>query len=197
MTSSGIFYKKSIKTRSPFLPTKCRLFPRATGHKATEKRRITSSDQTSLSSPPSQAAAQQGDDRIFSALLAIQGSLSNMDNRIQALESQRSASAHRVMFDGQTSSSTSDCAFTLDPATNLPRRTLGSALPAASTGAPFFPPAAAISPQLRAHILSERFNSRHLRFGARTGLMHGFLAGLSYLPTFSFTCQNLSKTHRP
>lgn len=23
------------------------------------------------------------------------------------------------------------------------------------------------------------------------GFMHGFLAGLSYLPTFSFTCQNL------
>lgn len=132
--------------------------PRATGRKATEKRRNTSTDQTNLtpkkakSSHPSQAPAEQGDDRIFSALLAIQGSLSNMDNRIQALESLRSASAHRAIFDGQTSSSTPDCAFTPDPAANLPRRTLGSALPVASTGAPFFPPAAAIYPHRRAQI---------------------------------------------
>ncbi|KAK9969954.1 hypothetical protein ABG768_028095, partial [Culter alburnus] len=73
-------------------------------------------------------------------------------NRIQALESQHLASAPRVMFDGQTSSSTSNCALIPDLA--LPRRSLGSALLAVSFGVPFFPPAAAISPQLRVQILS-------------------------------------------
>ncbi|ROL01530.1 hypothetical protein DPX16_2099 [Anabarilius grahami] len=43
-------------------------------------------------SNPSQAPAQQGDDRVLTALLSIQGTLSDMDNRIQALESQRLAS---------------------------------------------------------------------------------------------------------
>lgn len=130
--------------------------PRSTGRKATEKRKNTSNDQASPTSKkgktsnPPQASAQQGDDRVLTALLSIQGSLSDMDNRIQALESQRSASAPRATFDAQTSSSSSNCAFFPD----LPRRSLGSALPAASTGVPFFPPAAAISPQLRAQILS-------------------------------------------
>ncbi|ROJ30515.1 hypothetical protein DPX16_2368 [Anabarilius grahami] len=132
--------------------------PRSTGRKATEKRKNISNDQASPTSKkvktsnPPQASAQHGDDRVLTALLSIQGSLSDMDNRIQALESQRSASAPRAMFDGQTSSSTSNCALFPDLA--LPRRSLGSALPAASTGVPFFPPAAAISPQLRAQILS-------------------------------------------
>ncbi|ROI84236.1 hypothetical protein DPX16_20008 [Anabarilius grahami] len=126
--------------------------PGSTGLKATEKRKNISNNQASPTSKkvktsnPPQASAQQGDDRVLTALLSIQGSLSDMDNRIQTLESQRSASAPRAMFDGQTSSSTSNCALIPDLA--LPRRSLGSALPAASTGVPFFPPAAAISPQL-------------------------------------------------
>ncbi|ROL48632.1 hypothetical protein DPX16_7568 [Anabarilius grahami] len=133
-------------------------FPQSTGRKATEKIKNISTDQAFptpkkiKSSHPSQVPAQQGDDRVLTVLLSIQGTLFDMDNRIQELESQRLSSAPRVMFDGQTSSSTSNCALTPDLA--LPRRSFGSALPAASTGVPFFPPAAAISPQLRDQILS-------------------------------------------
>lgn len=100
----------------------------------------------------SQVPAQQGDDRVLSALLSIQGTLSDKNNRIQALESQCLSSAPRAMFDGQTSSSTSNHALTPDLA--LPRRSLGSALSDAYTRVPSFPPAAAISPQLHTQILS-------------------------------------------
>ncbi|ROL45242.1 hypothetical protein DPX16_17853 [Anabarilius grahami] len=151
--------------------------PRSTGRKATEKRKNISNDQASPTSKkvktsnPPQASAQQGDDRVLTALLSIQGSLSDMDNRIQVLESERSASAPRAMFDGQTSSSTSNCALIPDLA--LPRRSLGSALPAASTGVPFFPPAAAISPQLRAQILSAlRFSDNSMKITFTLFLAH-------------------------
>ncbi|XDV11744.1 hypothetical protein PO909_000592 [Leuciscus waleckii] len=44
--------------------------------------------------------------------------------------------------------------FIMGPADLLPRRSLATALPASTTGAPFFPPAAAISSQLHAQILA-------------------------------------------
>ncbi len=154
MITSWPFYKKSIKISSQTPP------PELLAAKPRKKRKNISSDLTSPTpkkpkpSHPSQAPAQQGEDRILSALLSIQGTLSDLDNRILALELQRLPSAPRVTFDRQTSSSTSECGSTSDLDANVPRRSPGSALPAPSSRVPFFPPAAAVSPQLRAQILS-------------------------------------------
>ncbi|KAK2903576.1 hypothetical protein Q8A67_008289 [Cirrhinus molitorella] len=93
-------------------------------------------------------------DPVLSALSSIQSSLSDMNARIQALES------------GSAPKSTNPASATvrlplaselqdhddITPAT-VPRRTMGSAVPV-STGSPFFPPAAAVSQQLRSQIIA-------------------------------------------
>lgn len=66
--------------------------PRSTGRKATEKRKNISTDQAGPTPKKAKTASAslapvQGEDKILSALLSIQGTLSAMDNRIQALES--------------------------------------------------------------------------------------------------------------
>lgn len=93
--------------------------PRSTGHKATEKRKNISTDQADPTPKKGKTAsasfaAVQGEDKILSALLSIQGTLSAMDNRIQALESQRSSPAPQAGIYGQTSSLTSNRAISPD-----------------------------------------------------------------------------------
>ena len=75
-----------------------------------------------------------------------------MDARLQVLES-RSASASFPQVAVPGPSSRTPVADAL-PDDVTPHRTLGSAVPAVSSGVPFFPPAAAVSPQLRNQILA-------------------------------------------
>ncbi|ROL42493.1 hypothetical protein DPX16_9616 [Anabarilius grahami] len=79
-----------------------------------------------------------------------------MDERIQALENQHTTSPSPIPFtSGVRSQATlASTSQTTESPNFLPRRILSSAVPTASLGVPFFPPAAAITPQLRAQILA-------------------------------------------
>lgn len=84
-----------------------------------------------------------------------------MDVRIQALEAPSSTSDPRstTYFQGNNRpdifpSAVDDVSYAPLPTVMAPRRTLATAVPAAPAGVPFIPPAAAISPQLRASILA-------------------------------------------
>ncbi|XP_035268944.1 uncharacterized protein LOC118225046 [Anguilla anguilla] len=84
-----------------------------------------------------------------------------MDVRIQALEAPSSTSDPRsaTYFQGNirpdiSPSAVDDVSYAPPPTVMAPRRTLATAVPAAPAGVPFIPPAAAISPQLRASILA-------------------------------------------
>ncbi|KAK9958536.1 hypothetical protein ABG768_010649, partial [Culter alburnus] len=79
-----------------------------------------------------------------------------MDKRIQALENQCTTSPSPIPYASGvhpqvTLASTSKTTESLN---FLPKRTLCSTVPTASPGVPFFLPAAAITPQLRAQILA-------------------------------------------
>ncbi|KAJ8351965.1 hypothetical protein SKAU_G00234410 [Synaphobranchus kaupii] len=82
-----------------------------------------------------------------------------MDARIQNLEN--SPSATRFSINERGIGASSAATYDANPApSNLaiePRRTMGTAIPAAPVGVPFFPPAAAISPHLQAQILADIF----------------------------------------
>lgn len=137
-----------------FSPASVASLPRTIGQKA--KRKHLSSDSPlppEKSKPPhtNQISAQQRDDQILLALTSIQEVLSEMDKKIQALEDRRCTPTPCPTFPGVQSSRFSlpgnlfsHYADTVD--TLLHRRTLRSTVPAAPTGVPFFPPAAAISP---------------------------------------------------
>ncbi|CAM4547231.1 unnamed protein product [Leuciscus chuanchicus] len=112
------------------------------------------------------SSSVQSNDPVLSALSSIQFSLSDMNSRIQALESgSTSRSSTNLLFSGQSSENSSSATARLPVFTQqqdddvinsvtIPRRTMGSAVPV-STGSPFFPPATAISHQLRSQIIAE------------------------------------------
>ncbi|XP_035264572.1 uncharacterized protein LOC118222813 [Anguilla anguilla] len=104
---------------------------------------------------------KQNKDPVLATLHNIQSSLSQMDVRIQALEAPSSTSDPRsaTYFQGNnrpdiSPSAVDDVSYAPPPTVMAPRRTLATAVPAALAGVPFIPPAAAISPQLRAFILA-------------------------------------------
>ncbi|KAJ8377009.1 hypothetical protein SKAU_G00075890 [Synaphobranchus kaupii] len=80
-----------------------------------------------------------------------------MDARIQNLEN--SPPATSFVFNEPAIGASPAATYNANPASsNLaiePRRNMGTAVPAAPVGVPFFPPAAAISSHLRAQILAE------------------------------------------
>ncbi|KAJ8375435.1 hypothetical protein SKAU_G00060150 [Synaphobranchus kaupii] len=99
---------------------------------------------------------QQTEDPILTALSYIQTSLLNMDARILNLEN--SPSSTRFIVNEPGIGTSSAATYNANPApSNLaiePQRNMGTAIPAAPVGVPFFPPAAAISAHLRAQILA-------------------------------------------
>ncbi|KAI2647953.1 Nesprin-2 [Labeo rohita] len=107
---------------------------------------------------PAGNSTVQSNDPVLSALSSIQSSLSDMNSRIQALESGSAPkSTENLLSSGPGSFNPASATVRLPvapgyqdddiiPAT-LPRRMMGSAVPV-STGSPFYPPAAAISHQL-------------------------------------------------
>ncbi|KAF4106172.1 hypothetical protein G5714_013834 [Onychostoma macrolepis] len=143
--------------------------PHATGRKATSKRKHLSSDnplplEKSKRPHTNQISTQQRDYQILSALTSIQGVLSKMDERIQTLEDRSCASTSHPTFPGVQSSGSSLLGNRFSHQAeiadmSLSRRTLRSAVPAAPTGVPFFPPAAAVSPQLCVQILAATFTT--------------------------------------
>ncbi|KAL7383912.1 hypothetical protein ABVT39_020484 [Epinephelus coioides] len=111
-------------------------------------------------------SAAPANDAILSALSSIQSSLSNMNSRIQTLEAcapSSSSSFQAAVFTSRDqaasfsaagpSSQTDDVTPAPLDGITIPRRSLGSAVPI-STGVPFYPPAAAISSNLRSQILA-------------------------------------------
>ncbi|ROL45642.1 hypothetical protein DPX16_17758 [Anabarilius grahami] len=104
---------------------------------------------------------QPAQDPVMTALQRIQLSISKLDTRIQMLENRPSSSTVTTAITSPSLAPTApDAAAALTTASAsgfaglLPRRSLAMALPAPTIGAPFFPPAAAISPQMRAQILA-------------------------------------------
>ncbi len=101
---------------------------------------------------------------MLSTLSSIQSSISNINSRIQALESGSASRISENLLSGPASSNTASTTVTVRlpgaeqqvddviPAT-IPRRTMGSAVPV-STGSTFFSPTAAISNQLRSQIIA-------------------------------------------
>ncbi|KAF4109187.1 hypothetical protein G5714_010260 [Onychostoma macrolepis] len=109
---------------------------------------------------------QLAEDPVMTVLQSIQRSLSNLDARVQTLENQPSSSIATATIPSPIPAPTapdiavlsSSAAFGI--AGLLPRRSLATAIPAPITGAPFFPPAAAISPQLQAQIIAEMSSAK-------------------------------------
>ncbi len=109
------------------------------------------------------ASTAPANDAIFAALSSIQSSLSSMNSRIQTLEAAAAAPFSSSAFQtavftsrepaASSSMQASDVTPTPLDGITVPRRTLGSAVPI-STGVPFYPPAAAISCNLRSQILA-------------------------------------------
>lgn len=148
--------RKQAQKRKNFDPasTPTDVAPKRAGGSAVSNRAVNSS-------------SVQSKDPVLSALSSIQFSLSNMNSRIQALESgSTSRSSANLLFSGplaeNSSSATAPARLPVltqqqdDDVINsgtIPRRTMGSAVPV-STGSPFFPPAAAISHQLRSQIVA-------------------------------------------
>lgn len=94
-------------------------------------------------------------DPVLAALSNIQSSLNELDTRIHRLEGP-STSAHQNTSPqpGPPFVSPATTAPGTPPIVITPHRSLGTAVPAAPTGVPFIPPAAAVSPHLRAQILA-------------------------------------------
>ncbi|XP_057179086.1 NXPE family member 4-like isoform X3 [Triplophysa rosa] len=110
---------------------------------------------TQLSCTGNVSKLQPAGDPVMKALQSIQLSLSNLSDRIQTLESQPSpTSTISSLMPVVPKAFAATAPSTAEPAALIPRRSLATALPAPTTGAPFFPPAAAISPQLCTQILS-------------------------------------------
>ncbi|KAF4095453.1 hypothetical protein G5714_024531 [Onychostoma macrolepis] len=148
--------------------------PPTSGKKNTQKRKNFEPASTSATGaskwacgPSSSARSShsmiQNNDPVLSALSNIQSSISDMNSRIQALESGSASRISRnLLLSGPASSNTASTTVRLPgaeqqvddviPAT-VPRRTMGSAVPV-STGSTFFPPTAAISHQLRSQIIA-------------------------------------------
>ena len=108
------------------------------------------------------ASTAPANDAVLAALSSIQASLSSLNSRIQTLEttatpSSSSAFQTAVFTSREPAASSSTQASDVTPAPldgiSIPRRTLGNAVPI-STGVPFYPPAAAISCNLRSQILA-------------------------------------------
>ncbi|XP_074508471.1 uncharacterized protein LOC141777803 [Sebastes fasciatus] len=132
---------------------------------------------------PAAGSVDQEDNPFMTALFSIQSSLGNMNSRIQGLESVSASPASRALpnTDGPSTSTAAASptwsAFapqiddvipsSFDDIT-VPRRSLGSAVQI-STGIPFFPPAAAISHNLRSQTLAAVLHKGC--FGAYTGLL--------------------------
>ncbi len=116
------------------------------------------------SSARSSHSTIQNNDPVLSTLSSIQSSISNINSRIQALESGSASRISENLLSGPASSNTASTTVTVRlpgaeqqvddiiPAT-IPRRTMGSAVPV-STGSTFFSPTAAISHQLRSQIIA-------------------------------------------
>jgi len=146
--------RKQPQKRKNLDPTSSDVAPKRSGGPVVSNRGVHSS-------------SVQSNDPVLSALSSIQFSLSDMNSRIQALESGSSSrSSANLLFSGPSlENSTSGTArlpvftpqldddVTNTAAATIPRRTMGSAVPV-SSGAPFFPPAAAISHQLRSQIVA-------------------------------------------
>ncbi|CAJ1053430.1 uncharacterized protein LOC115597353 [Xyrichtys novacula] len=135
----------------------------AEGTAQTHKRARITAPAASHATPSDNLAASTNAD-IMSALSSIQSSLSSMNTRIQTLEANVptpfQATTQTFQDHVRTTSSIAGPSSQLDdvipvPYDNItvPRRTLGSAVPI-TTGVPFYPPAAAISPNLRSQILA-------------------------------------------
>ncbi|XP_073318232.1 uncharacterized protein [Pagrus major] len=111
------------------------------------------------------ASSAPANDAILAALSSIQSSLSSMNSRIQTLEaaavpSTSSAFQAAVFTSREPAAAAASSATQFSDVTpapldgiSIPRRILGSAVPI-STGVPFYPPAAAISFNLRNQILA-------------------------------------------
>ncbi|KAF4118480.1 hypothetical protein G5714_000531 [Onychostoma macrolepis] len=162
--------------------------PPTSSKKNTQKRKNFEPVSTSTTGAPKRACGPsssarsshstiQNNDPMLSALSNIQSLISDMNSRIQALESGSASRISRnLLLSGPASSNTASTTVRLPgaalqvddviPAT-VPRRTMGSAVPV-STGSTFFPPTAAISHQLRSQIIAERYTAHSLRIGAAT-----------------------------
>ncbi len=116
------------------------------------------------SSARSSHSTIQNNDPVLSTLSSIQSLISNINSRIQALESGSASRISENLLSGPASSNTASTTVTVRlpgaeqqvddviPAT-IPRRTMGSAVPV-STGSTLFSPTAAISHQLRSQIIA-------------------------------------------
>ncbi|KAF0035456.1 hypothetical protein F2P81_013214 [Scophthalmus maximus] len=109
-------------------------------------------------------ADHQDEDPVLAALSNIQSSLSVMEVRLQVLESRSDSQLPTLTLQPSTSTTTST-AFGALLGDVMSHRTLGTAVPTAPTGVPFFPPAAAVSPQLKNQILAVHKLVSHLRQG--------------------------------
>lgn len=110
----------------------------------------------------------EGNNAVLAALKGIQGSLTEMDARLQFLEENNggsrssataaaaAATANIRAAAGPSGAQAPTAADTpIGPAFDtIPLRSLGTAVPAAAAGVPFYPPAAAVSPYLRGQILA-------------------------------------------
>ncbi len=97
--------------------------------------------------PASTPSSVQPNAELLSALSDIKSSLISMNNRLVVLESNSAGPSSCFASSGEPSTSSAELS-------TLPRRTLGTAVPAPSTGAPFLPPAGAIPDALRNQIIA-------------------------------------------
>ena len=102
--------------------------------------------------PPSPAASHLGDP-VLAALDRIQLCMGEIDARLQAVESRRSPPDPAPA--GAAAAAVAGASTVAVPPVVVPQvHTLATAVPAVSTGVPFIPPAAAVSPHLRSQILA-------------------------------------------
>ncbi len=92
--------------------------------------------------PASTPSSVQPNAEVLSALSGIKFSLTSMNNRLVVLESNSAGPSSCFALSGEPSTSLAELS-------TLPRRTLGTAVPAPTTGAPFLSPAWAIPDALR------------------------------------------------
>ena len=124
--------------------------------KATAKKRgaqkIINAAPLKKSKPPAAPEAPAQNVELMMALSDIKSSLSNMGQRIGALENSATSSSAIGLVPASTSAGDAmSAAAGLAP---TPRRTLGTAVPAPSSGSPFLSPAGAIPDALRTQIIS-------------------------------------------
>ncbi len=162
---------ESIDVPAPQSPPR----PQISGKKNMQKRKNLEPASTLATGAPNRACSLsssarsshstiQNNDPVLSTLSSIQSSISNINSRIQALESGSASRISENLLSGPASSNTASTTVTVRlpgaeqqvddviPAT-IPRRTMGSAVPV-STGSTFFSPSAAISHQLRSQIIA-------------------------------------------